>query len=316
MVARRQLQRAPAEIGAGPGIGGRERLTGPQEDRDRLLVAGLGARRDLRGDLDGRGAGREEHVGRLAVERLAGRQRDAVTNGVAGDVMAECETVAALDEHPAVDELLHRAEQPRRGPVEHGGQVRKGEPAAERGRDRGGLARGRGDAAQPLAHRGLDAPGQPGFDQLGLTGDNADQGLVTEAGQQLHEQERTAARALDEVEERVVGFGVHYVLGHLGHGGVVERSEDDPLGPAVVQMLDRAEELRRALVGAEGEDPTDRQVAEPDGQRAQCRGGPAVGPLEVVERDQERPVQCGALEHRLQVLQQPVTLLGQRVELP
>ena len=81
-------------------------------------------------------------------------------------------------------------------------------------------------------------------------------------------------------------------------------------------MLDRAEELRRALVGAEGEDPGDRQVREADGQRAQRRCGPAVGPLQVVERDQQRPVECGALEHRLQVLQQPVPLLGQRVKLP
>ena len=39
-------------------------------------------------------------------------------------------------------------------------------------------------------------------------------------------------RALDEVEKRVVGLGVDDVLGHLGHGGVVERAEDDPLGAA------------------------------------------------------------------------------------
>ena len=143
VVARRQLQRAPAEIGAGPGVGGRERLAGAQEDRDRLLVAGLGARRDLRGYLDGRGAGRQEHVGGLAVERAPGRHRDALADGLAGDVVPEGEAVAALDEHPAVDQLVHRPEQCRRGPVEHVGQVGEGEPAAERGGDRGGLASGR-----------------------------------------------------------------------------------------------------------------------------------------------------------------------------
>ena len=96
---------------------------------------------------------------------------------------------------------------------------------------------------------------------------------------------------------------------------VAERAEDDPLGAAAVQMLDRAEELRRALPGAEGEDPGDRQVGEADGQRAQRRRGPTVGPLQVVERDQQRPAEGRALEHRLQVLQQPVPLLGQRVKL-
>ena len=230
----RELQRASAEICAGAGVGGRERLAGAQQDRDRLLVAGLCARRDLRGDLDGRGAGRQEHVGGLAVERPPGRHRDALTDGLAGDVVPEGEAVAALDKHPGVDELLYRPEQRRRGPVEHVGQVGEREAAAERGGDGGGLASGRGDAAQALAHREGDAAGQTRFDQLGPTGDDADQVLVPQAGQQLHENERAAVRALDEVEKCVVGFGVDDVLGHLGHGGVVERAEDDPLGAALV----------------------------------------------------------------------------------
>ena len=74
-------------------------------------------------------------------------------------------------------------------------------------------------------------------------------------------------------------------------------------------------DLRRALVGAEGEDPGHRQVGEADGQREQRCGGPAVSPLQVVERDQERPVEGGALEQHLEVLQQPVALLGQRAKL-
>jgi len=67
-----------------------------------LLVAGLGARRDLRGDLDGRGAGRQEHVGSLAVERPPSRHRDALTDGLAGNVVPEGDAVAALDKNPGV----------------------------------------------------------------------------------------------------------------------------------------------------------------------------------------------------------------------
>src|ERR1700750_1488988 len=69
MVAWRELERSPAEIGPGPGVGGRQRLAGAQEDRDRLLVAPLGASRELRIYLNGRGTGRQEHVGGLTVER-------------------------------------------------------------------------------------------------------------------------------------------------------------------------------------------------------------------------------------------------------
>jgi hypothetical protein len=161
-----------------------------------------------------------------------------------------------------------------------------------------------------------DAAGQARLDQLGPTGDNADQILVPQPGQQLHEYEWPAVRAPGQVEERVVGFGVHHVLGHLGHGGVVEWAEDDPLSAAVLQMPDRSDELRGALVGAEGEDPGNRQVGEANGQRTQRRRCPTVGPLQVVERDQQRSVQSSALEQRLQILQQPVPLLGERVELP
>ncbi len=102
----------------------------------------------------------------------------------------------------------------------------------------------------------------------------------------------------------------------MGDGGVVERAEDDRLGAAVVEMLDRAAQRRRALAGAKGEDPGDGHAGDADGQRAQRRRGSAVGPLQVVERDQQRPSERGALEHRLQVLQQPVSLLGQRVKVP
>ena len=79
-----------------------------------------------------------------------------------------------------------------------------------------------------------DAAGQTRLDEFGPTGNDADQVLVPQAGEQLHENERAAASALDEVEKCVVGLGVHDVLGDLGHGGIVEWAEDDPLGAAVV----------------------------------------------------------------------------------
>ena len=92
----------------------------------------------------------------------------------------------------------------------------------------------RRDAAQALAHREGDAAGQTRFDQLGAAGDDADQVLVAQAGEELDEHERAAARALDEVEQHVVGFGVDDVLGHLGNGGIIKRAEDDPLSTAFV----------------------------------------------------------------------------------
>jgi hypothetical protein len=222
--ARRQLQGAPAEVGARAGIGRRERFAGTQQDRDCLLVAGLGARRELGSHLEWCGTGRQEHVGGLAVERAAGRHRDALADGLARDVVPEREPVATLDEHSAVDQLVHRPEQFRRCPVEHVGQVGKRESASERGGDRDSLASGCRHAAQAFAHRHADAAWQTRLEQFGLTGDDPDQVLVPQPRQQLGEHERAAPRVLDEVEKCAVGFGVHDVLGDLGDGGVPGRA--------------------------------------------------------------------------------------------
>ena len=202
-----------------------------------MLVAGLCARRDLRGDLDGRGAGCQEHVGGLAVERPPGRHRDGLTDSLAGDVVPEREAVAALDKHPRVGQPSSSI-----GPSSVAGSrssmlarsanenLRPSE-AATVAASRAGVEteRRRSRIVYPMRRRG-----QARLDQLGPTADDADQVLVPQARQQLDEHERAAVRALDEVEERVVGLGVHDVFGHLGHGGLAEWAEDDPLSAATV----------------------------------------------------------------------------------
>ena len=77
VVARGELQSPPAEVGTGPGVGARQCLAGAQQDRDRLLVAGLGARRDLRRHLDRRGAGGHEQAS--AASRSSARRAETGT---------------------------------------------------------------------------------------------------------------------------------------------------------------------------------------------------------------------------------------------
>jgi hypothetical protein len=124
MVARRQLERALGQIRADPRIGPCQRLSRLQQDRDRLLVARLGAGGELRRHLDRCGAAREQHVGRLAIERSPRGDGHCLADGLADEVVAEREALAALDEHPAVDELLDRPQQRGRQLVEHRRQVR------------------------------------------------------------------------------------------------------------------------------------------------------------------------------------------------
>ena len=59
-----------------------------------------------------------------------------------------------------------------------------------------------------------------------------------------------------------------------------------------------------------GQDPGDRNRLEPDREGAQRRQGAAIGPLQVVETHQHRPSRRRALQQRLQILHQPIPLLG------
>src|ERR1700735_3160400 len=95
--ARRELESAPAEIGAGPRVGRRERLARAQEDRDRLLVTGLRTRGNLCGYLDGRRARPQQNIGGLTGERPPRRNGDALTDGISGDVVPEGKGVTAFD---------------------------------------------------------------------------------------------------------------------------------------------------------------------------------------------------------------------------
>ena len=58
----------------------------------------------------------------------------------------------------------------------------------------------------------------------------------------------------------------------------------------------------------------DRQSQQPHRQRANRRDRSAVCPVGVVDRDQERRLERGALEQLLQVAQQPEALLGLRMK--
>ena len=111
MVVRCQLEGALAELGGGARVGRDERLCGVEQRRNRNLVPGLGARRQLHRDLDRQGAVVEQHTGCLAVECTAGGDRHAGPDGLAGDVVPERQLLIALDQQVRFEQLTDRRQQ-------------------------------------------------------------------------------------------------------------------------------------------------------------------------------------------------------------
>jgi hypothetical protein len=122
--------------------------------------------------------------------------------------------------------------------------------------------------------------------------------------------------ALGECEECIVRWSAEDVGRHQGDGSTIEALEGRPVGPVAHQRGDGPSQVTVGLGGAEGEHPADRQRRHAAWQRANRCGGAAVRPLQVVEADHDRLAQCGLLEERLDVLEQPVALLGEGVRVP
>ena len=68
--------------------------------------------------------------------------------------------------------------------------------------------------------------------------------------------------------------------------------------------------------GAEGQHPPDRQRRQLGRKTPQRGQGPAVSPLQIIKADHDGLAESSPLQQRLDVLEQPVTLLGRRVRLP
>ncbi len=114
MLTRRELERAPAQVGGGHRIGWAQCLGGLQQGGDGKLVSGLSARGELRRHLDGQRSARHQHGRRLAIEGAAHRRRQTRPHRLECEVVIEGELLVAFDKQAIVDQLLDRPQQSRR----------------------------------------------------------------------------------------------------------------------------------------------------------------------------------------------------------
>ena len=141
-----------------------------------------------------------------------------------------------------------------------------------------------------------------------------DEVLLGQAEQQLVQQERVAVGAGGEREQLRVGRRAQDVLRDRADGARLERREPQPAGPLGRELVGGAQQRHRRLTGAERHEPHDGMPRERRRERAEALDRPRVGPLEVVEHDEHRRGGRAALEQLLELLEQPVALLGNRLQ--
>ena len=140
--------------------------------------------------------------------------------------------------------------------------------------------------------------------------------LLAEAGEQLHEKERVPLYSFGQGEQGTVGSGAEDISHHFRDSGLVKVPENRLAGSAAEQLGHSPLQIAARPGGTEGQHPADRQGSQAARQGAYRRPGAAISPLQVVKADQDRLAHCGLLEERLDVLQQPVTLLAGGVRIP
>src|SRR5260370_28541594 len=87
------------------------------------------------------------------------------------------------------------------------------------------------------------------------------------------------------------------------------------MGAAISERGEGARHRHGSFARSYCKHPGDRERAKAMWERPKGRGGAAVGPREVVEADHERRLHRGPLEERLDVVEDPVALLGRADEL-
>ena len=250
----------------------------------------------------------DQRCGHLALEAPAHGQRQRPQDGLAQELVAEAQAVAGLRQHVGADRFVDRLEQLRRPAVQDRREFLGGEALPEHRRDPHDLAGVVAEPVEPVAHRLGEAGGKLAAANVGALVDDRHAALFAQALQELDEQERIAAGGGGESQQRRLAGSVEPV-GHDRRDRVVgQRPEHHPA--SVPETLQQLPQLGARLTGAQREDPPDRQSRSARDQSAQGDERARVGEVEVVERHQERALERRALEHFLQLLDDPVGEVG------
>ena len=140
----------------------------------------------------------------------------------------------------------------------------------------------------------------------GVPADVLDATRLLQGDQQLHQPEGDAAGGLGQHAHRGVRRRTGQIGDDLEDSRDAQRRERDAHSAGDCHALQCGDQFLRCLVGAQCNDPRDRQLGQPGGQRLDRGDGAAVRPLQVVDDDHQPVRRRASLQPALQLLDEPV----------
>ena len=312
IAGRQQVQGLARGVGRGRRVGRRERGRCPVKQPQRFLVAGARTVGEVSGDPRGSGTRPAEHGRGVAVQGLADGAGQLAVNGVSDEIVPEAQRGRAmLDQQPGPGGLQDRAEEAPAPLAHDGGEIGNREVGSEDGGDLKEFLRARRQAADVGPDSSVEFPGKALALQPGLPVTEHDTARADQRAQQFGEIERVALGLVHQAGQRPVGAGAQHVCGNLGDRVWREGPDRNPPGAKIGQAPEQSVHGSGDRCRAAGEDPRDRHREQLCGQRRHGLHGCLIGPLKVVDRDQDRPCGGGRFERGVQPVQQPQPLIGQ-----
>ena len=166
------------------------------------------------------------------------------------------------------------------------------------------------ELVQASPYGGVDALWQRGSGQPGDAAFDADAVLLAQPPEEFGEKEWVAAGLGGQHGEFLPGGHAQRVGGHLGHRVVVERLQEDPDGPLLFQQVEQPVGVIVARGGTAGQEPGHGTGRQPRGQGPQGHERGRIGPLEIVQGDEQRPGAGSLLQRGLNLFGQPEQQTG------
>ena len=219
--------------------------------------------------------------------------------------MPEAQLVLRRDEHRGRERLVHGGQQGGGGLAQQHRRVFEPERAAE---GRGGLQQQPGPGVQPVErvlHPYLDPLRHVCRPQAGPARGDGDRVLLDQASDEIGKQQWVTCGSGGKRRQVCIGSGAERVCEQIGHCRIAERLQADPGRTLPLQQV---EEQLRTIIGfrrVPGQDPGQRIRGELAGHRAECVQGSRIGPLQIVQADQQRPDSGALLEPGAERLDEP-----------
>ena len=227
-------------------------------------------------------AGRGERVPGVAVPGGAHRGGHLGVERLPDQRVPEREADAGIGQHPHRPGLVERGDQGGDGPAEHRGQVGDPELHSEQRRRAEHLPRRRGDEAEPVRDGAGQRVGHGAVRELGgARRRDRDAARPCERGQHLGEVERIARRPGGEAEQPGVRSAAGQRADELGHRGLRERAELDPM--RIVYRAPQREQVLSLRYRAGHADEQQRHLVRGPGEPAPELDGGRVCPVQVVD---------------------------------